>query len=268
MSTLVIKFGGTSVGTAARVRAAARRVAAHVRAGRRVVVVVSATGRETDRILERISAVAPTGTSRSGPPALDGGHAREVDRALATGEDRSAALLAAALWRIGVPARSLRGGEAGVYAAGGFGAGRVASVATRELVALLDAGTVPVVSGFQGVRSDGETVTLGRGGSDISAVAIAAALGGACDIVTDVHGVFDRDPNEDARARRFRTLDHAALVRITEQGARVVHPLAARLAADRNVPLRVHHYRAPSRGGGTRVVPAADTLALRSGGAA
>lgn len=242
---LVFKFGGTSVGTPARIRRAARRVAAHVRRGRRVVVVVSAMGRATDRVVRLLAAVAAGG--RPDP--------READRALATGEDLSAALLAAALVSLGVPARSLRGGEAGVRAEGGFCGGRVAAVETAALAALLDAGVVPVVSGFQAARADGETVTLGRGGSDTSAVALAAALGPAeCHVVTDVPAVFDRDPALDAGARPVAEMDHLALVLLAESGARVMHPEAARLALAHGVPLRVYGHGAPLSGRGGTVV--------------
>lgn len=240
---LVIKFGGTSLGSPARIRRAARRVAAHVRRGRSVAVVVSAIGGTTDRIVRVLSAVG------GGRP--DG---READRALATGEDLSAALLAAALIELGVPARSLRGGEAGVWAEGGFCGGKIEDVDPAPLRRLLAAGTVPVVSGFQGTRDDGETVTLGRGGSDTSAVALAAALGAECHVVTDVDAVYDRDPRAHADARRLSRIDPLALVVLAEGGARVVHPVAARLALERGVPLRVYHHRAPLSGrGGTRV---------------
>ena len=244
-ATLVIKFGGTSLGTPARVRLAARRVAAHVRRGRRVVVVVSAMGQATDRIVRLLAQVSPRG--RPEP--------READRALATGEDLSAALLASALIGLGVPARSLRGGEAGVRAEGGFCGGWIGHVDPRPLRELLDGGVVAVVSGFQGEREDGETLTLGRGGSDTSAVAIAAALGAPCHIVTDVDAVFDHDPNADLDARRLAVLSHAELARLAEGGARVVHADAARLALRYAVPLSVYHFRAPLSGRtGTRVI--------------
>jgi aspartate kinase len=177
-----------------------------------------------------------------------------VDRALATGEDRAAALLAIALWRRGVSARSLRGGEAGIEAEGEFGGGVVMRVTPAGLRRLLDAGVVPVVSGFQGVRGDGETITLGRGGSDISAVVVAAALGAECHIIKDVAGVYDRDPNIHPDARRFDSLGYGDLLRLAESGARVVHPAAARLAASARVPLRIYHFAAPPGApGGTRV---------------
>lgn len=246
MSTgpLVIKFGGTSLGSPARIRRAARRVAGHLRRGRQTVVVVSAMGSATDRIVRLLASVS------GGRP--DG---READRALATGEELSAALLAAALAGLGVEARSLRGGEAGVWAEGGFCGGQIEDVDPARLRRLLAAGTVPVVAGFQAVRDDGETVTLGRGGSDTSAVAIAAALGPAeCHIVTDVVAVHDRDPRLHADARPIREIDPLALVVLAEGGAQVVHPTAARLALERGVPLRVYHHRAPLSGGGGTLV--------------
>jgi len=247
--TIVLKFGGTSVGSAARVRIAARRVRAHVRRGRRVVVVVSAAGQATDRILAGLERLVSPNSGAWGDVA------REIDRALATGEDRSAAMLAAALRGIGTPARSLRGGEAGVLVEGDFGAGRIVAVDTEPLRRLLERGVVPVVSGFQGVRADGETLTLGRGGSDTSAVAIAEALGAECHIVTDVDAVYDRDPRIDPDARPFETLDYASLVALVDAGAKVVHPAAARIAARSGVPLRVYHFRAPLAATGTRIAP-------------
>jgi len=237
MRPLVIKFGGTSLGTPARIRLAARRVRAHVSRGSAVAVVVSATGHTTDRILRWVDAVAgdPHGRGR-----------REVDRALATGEELSAALFGAALAVLGVPCVSLRGGEAGVVAGGEFGAGRIVEVRPYPLRAYLRRGTVPVIAGFQGTRTDGETVTLGRGGSDISAVAIAAALGRApCHIVTDVDAVYARDPRLDATAPALPTLTHGDLLLLAEAGAQVVHHEAARLAHGLDVPLRIYSYRAP-----------------------
>jgi aspartate kinase len=252
---LVLKFGGTSLASPARLRVAARRVRGHLRRGRQVVVVVSAQGDSTDRLLRRVAALGPAvpgGAPRDAARAS--ARAREVDRALATGEDRSAALLAAALWAIGVAARSLRGGEAGIRAEGAFGGGGIRHVASGRLRRVLEAGSVPVVSGFQGERADGETVTLGRGGSDTSAVAIAAALDAECHIVTDVEAVCDRDPNVHADARRLPRLSHRALVALVERGAQVVHPAAASLAAFAGVSLRVYHFRAPLSGrGGTWV---------------
>lgn len=232
---VVLKFGGTSLLTTARVRRAARRVAGRVAGGTPVAVVVSARGHATDRILSEFARLGRAGTAD-----------RETDRALATGEDLSAAFLAAALSALGVRAVSLRGAEAGIRAEGPFGSGRLAKVEPRRLRALLAAGVAPVISGFQGGRADGETVTLGRGGSDTSAVALAIALGAAvCEIVTDVAAVFDRDPRLHPGARPLSSLSHAGLLRLSERGAEVVHPEAARLAERSGVPLRVYSFRAP-----------------------
>jgi aspartate kinase len=198
-------------------------------------------------------------------PGTDTERARELDRALATGEDRSTALLAATLWGLGVAARSLRGGEAGVRAEGGFGTGRIVMVDPRPIHHLLDQGVVPVVSGFQGRRSDGETVTLGRGGSDTTAVAIAAALGAICHLVSDVPAVYDRDPNRDPSAHPFASLGHGELVALIDGGERVIHPSAAELARDASVPLRLYHFRAPLAGSGTRIEAAPAGVAADNG---
>ncbi len=164
-SILVIKFGGTSLGTPARIRLAARRIRAHLRRGRSPVVVASAMGHTTDRILRLMEACGgATGN-------------RETDRALATGEALASALLAGVLRSRGVPSVSLSGGEAGFIGAGEFGAGRIARIDCGPIRRLLAAGQVPVIAGFQATRPDGETVTLGRGTSDLTAVALAAALG-------------------------------------------------------------------------------------------
>jgi len=236
--TVVVKFGGTSLGTPARIRRASRRAAALAASGRRVVAVVSAMGHTTDHILETLGDLE---NRRVGGPA-----GREADRALATGEDLSAALLAAALHGIGVGARSLRGGEAGVRAGGDFGAARLLRVDARGLRALLSRGVVPVVAGFQGEREDREVATLGRGGSDTSAVAIAAALGPAtCLIVTDVDAVYDHDPQRHPDARPLRRLSHDQLFDLARTGAQVVAAEAAQLARTHGVPLRVVAYDAP-----------------------
>lgn len=236
---IVLKFGGTSLATPARVRRAARRVRAHVRAGSRVVTVVSATGDTTDRILRRLHAVAP---------AVAGHGSRESDRALATGELLSAALFAAALDAHGVEAASLSGAEAGLSAEGAFGKASLAALDARRIRGLLAHGVVPVVAGFQAARADAETVTIGRSGSDATAVFLAGMLEAeACHIITDVDAVCDSDPRENPGARRLPQLTHAALVQITESGAEVVQCAAARLAETFGTRLYVYHFNAPFR---------------------
>jgi aspartate kinase len=244
---LVVKFGGTSLGTPARMRRAARRVAGYARDGRDVVVVVSAMGRRTDQILRWVSDLCG--------PTRPAASARDVDRAVATGEELSAGLMSAALGAWGVRAAAMRGAEAGIRVAGDFGAGRIGEVNPRRVRALLSEGVIPVIAGFQGERDDGELVTLERGGSDITAVALAAALGSApCHVVTDVDAVYAADPRVDPGAERFTNLTHDEMLALAEAGAHVLHSGAARLAHARNVPLRVYSYRAPlRRPGGTRV---------------
>ncbi len=241
--TLVVKFGGTSLGSPARVRHAARRLELLAGVGYLPIAVVSASGHTTDRLLRRFEQV-------TGGCAL----AREQDRALATGELLSAALLAAALGARGVPAVSLGAACAGIEAEGSFGAGVPVRLATDRIRRALLAGQVPVVAGFQGVLADGELVTFGRGGSDTTAVFLAGELNAECHIITDVDGVYDRDPRIARSALRFDSLSHAALAEITESGAQVVHPEAARIAARRAIPLRIYHFAAPiRRPGGTLV---------------
>ena len=243
---LVIKFGGTSLATPARIRRAALRVRAHYRAGHRVVVVVSAMGHTTDRLLRMLALSAPKS---------EGAAAREIDRALATGEELSAATVAAALIALDVPALSMRGGEAGLIATGSFGHGNLQDLRRDRLQSLVSAGVVPVVAGFQAVRPDGQTITLGRGGSDTTAVFLAGALRARqCHIVTDVAGVCDADPRVHHGARLYEQLSFLDLIRIVDGGAHVVHPRAARFARDFRVPLHIYRFDSPiKRPGGTVV---------------
>lgn len=266
---LVLKFGGAALAGTARLRLAAARVEALVRAGRVPVVVVSATGRSTDRLLVRGGRLAP-GTAPEGPAgsdpdpgregldAADPAVRREWDRLLATGESRAAALLALALARRGLAARSLAGGEAGIQVLPDGDA----VVDPTPLRVLLDRGWIPVVAGFQGVDRHGETRTLGRGGSDLTAVALAQALQAReCVLVKDVRGIYPPDPADPRRPRPgsapLRSLSPEALEALAGQGARVVQLAAARRAREAGVCLRFHHYRAhPLRPGGTVVAEA------------
>ena len=239
-SLLVLKFGGAALGTPGRIRRAARRITMLRAKGHDLVVVASALGHTTDRLLaltEKAVGHQPSATSL-----------RELDRILATGEDLAAALLAAAITAQGSSARSLRGGEAGLLATGEHGAGVLKDLALSPLLDLLRAQVVPVVSGFQAVRvRDWETVTLGRGTSDLTAVFLAARLGAAeCHLVKDVAGVFDLDPNRYAHARRHETLSYEALEQIAAE-AQIVHPGAAALAREHGVHLRIYGYQAPFR---------------------
>ncbi len=219
---LILKFGGTALGTPRRILVAARRLAAWRRLGYRVVAVTSATGGTTDRLIERLAAAGAD--PREAPT-------RETDAALATGELLSSALVAAAMGGLGVLARSYSGRAAGLLASGPWGAGRLDGFQESELAAALEHGTVPVVAGFQAGTRAGDRITLGRGASDLSAVFLAARLRArACHIITDVPGVFERDPRECAQAGPIAQLSAQELTRLAESGAEVVQPAAARLA--------------------------------------
>jgi aspartate kinase len=254
-SLLILKFGGAALGTPGRIRRAARRVSALCAKGHDLVVVASALGSSTDRLLAFAEKVrspesevrgdrSHASTPDLGPRTSD----REQDRILATGEDLAAALLAASISAQGRAARSLRGGEAGLLAIGDFGSGVLQDLALSPLLDLLRAQVVPVVSGFQAIRiTDGETLTLGRGTSDLTAVFLAAKLGAAeCHLVKDVDGVYDVDPNQFAHARRHERLSYEALEAITAE-AQIVHAGAAALAREHGVHLRIYGYKAPFR---------------------
>jgi aspartate kinase len=230
---IILKFGGASLGTPGRIRRAARRVASFRSRGHDVVVVVSAIGETTDRLLRLVDRV-------------EGASDRELDRILATGEDLSAALLATAITARGRAARSLRGGEAGLIARGEHGQGELLDLALSPILDLLRAQVVPIVSGFQAVRlEDGETVTLGRGTSDLTAVFLAARLGAAeCHLVKDVDGVYDVDPNRFGDARRHASLNYRDLEAIAAE-SQIVHAGAAALARESQVHLRIYGYKAP-----------------------
>lgn len=254
---IVLKFGGISLGSSRRIRRAARRLLAWRRAGHRVLAVVSATGHATDNIVRRLSAVGAD--PRDAPGS-------ETDRALATGELLSAALVAAAVQALGAPAQSLSGRRAGLLATGAWGAGVLESLDPAPLERILSGDVLPVVAGFQAGTFSGDLITLGRGSSDLSAVFLAARLGaGECHIVTDVPGVFERDPRIDPAARWLERLTPAGLVSLTESGAEVVHRKAARLALEESVPLRVYRWDADLRGRpGTLIASADRTVGLAS----
>lgn len=239
MTNLVQKFGGTSLGGVEEVARAARTVAAAYRRGDRVAVVVSARGHTTDELL-KLAAL----TSAERP-------AREIDQLLATGEVASAALMAMALAALGVPAVSLTGAQAGISAAGPHGAGMIAEVDPRPITSLLDRGAVAVVAGFQGADGLGNVLTLGRGGSDTTAVALAAALDARCEIYTDVDGIYTGDPRLVPQARLLPLITAPVMAEMAFAGARVMHSRAVELAALTNVEL---HVRNSSAGGpGTTV---------------
>jgi aspartate kinase len=227
---LVQKYGGSSVGSVERIAAVVARIARDRAAGFDVVAVVSAMGDTTDDLLALASSV----TGGALPSA------REQDALLATGEIQSAALLAMALIARGTDAVSLSGAQAGISADGTYGKGRIAGIEPKRVRAELDAGRVVIVAGFQGVSEGSETTTLGRGGSDTSAVALAAALGAdRCQIFTDVRGVYTADPRAVPAARQLSVVGYEEMLELANQGAQVMQTRAVELGWVNNVAIEV-----------------------------
>jgi aspartate kinase len=228
MALLVHKYGGTSVGSLERIEAVAARVARHCAEGHRVVVVVSAMSGETNRLQAL---------------GLDlGGQAvpREMDVLLASGEQASAALTAIALKGLGVPAQSFLADQLPIRTDSAHTRARIEHIATEALCDALDGGVVPVVAGFQGLAVDGSITTLGRGGSDTTAVALAAALkADECQIYTDVDGVYTTDPRVVSSARRLPRVTFEEMLEMASLGSKVLHPRSVEFAGKYGVPVRV-----------------------------
>ena len=215
----VQKYGGTSLADTSRILAAARRAAELAKAGHKVVLVVSAQGDTTDMLIEK---AAQVNRRRA---------AREMDAYLAAGEQMSAGLMSMALGALGCVSVSLTGWQAGIHTDGVHGNARILSVDTARIRRELDAGKVVVVAGFQGVDPGGDVTTLGRGGSDTTAVALAAYLkADKCQIFTDVDGVYDRDPRLFADAARFERISYEKMMALIENGAQVLHDRSVELA--------------------------------------
>jgi aspartate kinase len=228
MALIVQKYGGTSVGSVARIRAVAAQVHALVRAGNQVAVVVSAMGDSTDRLIELARELCPD------PDA------REMDALLATGEMVSTALLAMALGRSGCAARSWNALQLPIDTKGPPGRARIERVGCEQLKQDLAAGVVPVVAGFQGRGENGDITTIGRGGSDTTAVALAVALkADECQILTDVDGVYTTDPRMVPEARRLPVVSFEEMLELAGQGSRVLHLRSVEFAARYGMKLRV-----------------------------
>ncbi len=224
----VQKYGGTSLADADRIHAAARRIARLAEQGAQVVVVVSAQGDTTDTLISRAQAVNPRG------------NAREMDMCLATGEQFSAGLMAMAIGALGIPAVSLTGWQAGIRTDGTHGNARITALQNDRIRQELEQGNVVVVSGFQGVDAQEDITTLGRGGSDTTAVALAAFLkGDLCQIFTDVDGVYDRDPRKYPDATRFGRLSYDKMLKLIDSGAQVLHDRSVLFARDFGIQIEV-----------------------------
>src|SRR5438874_4761096 len=227
-SLVVQKYGGSSLATAERIRAAALRVSRTAATGRPVIVVVSAMGDTTDELIELAYQVAPRPNER------------ELDMLLSTGETVSATLMAMALHDLHQPAVSLTGGQAGIRSTRVFSRARITDIHPARISAELTHGKVVIVTGFQGVTDEQDITTLGRGGSDTTAVALACALGAErCDIYTDVEGIFTADPRIVTSARKLSQIGYEEMLELAQLGARVMHPRAVELAELYDMPIQV-----------------------------
>ena len=227
-----MKFGGTSMGDLERIRRAARIVAAEAAAGKQVAVVVSAMAGKTN---ELVAWTDGAGRPGQGVPLSDD----EYDIVVASGEQVTAGLLALTLRNMGLNARSWMGWQIPILTDDAHGRARIEDVPGDVLGAAIDAGEIAVVPGFQGVSRAGRITTLGRGGSDTSAVAVAAALNCPCDIYTDVDGVYTTDPRIESRARRLEKISYEEMLEMASLGARVLQTRSVELAMAKRVPLRV-----------------------------
>lgn len=254
MALIIQKFGGSSVGTIERIKHVAQIIAQAVGQGHQVIVVVSAMGDETDRLLALLNQ-----TTSEVPP-------REYAALLASGEQASSALVAAALTAIGISAQSYNAFQIKLCTELAYCKARVSHVDQAILERCLQQGIVPVVTGFQGINDMNELTTLGRGGSDITAVALSAFLkANECQIFTDVDGVFSVDPNLVADAQLLNNITYDEMLAFASLGARVLQPNSVEMARKYNVPLRVLSSFHPAEGTLIRPTQAGDQAFSVSG---
>jgi aspartate kinase len=234
---IVQKFGGTSVGSIERIQNVANRVIEEVNNGNKVVVVVSAMGKTTDELVHLAKQIAKNPSKR------------EMDMLLTTGEQVSIALLAMALKEKGYEAVSLTGWQAGIETETVHGNARIMNIDTRRITNYLNEGKIVVVAGFQGITESKEITTLGRGGSDTTAVALAAALkADKCDIYTDVTGVYTTDPRYVKAARKLQAISYDEMLELANLGAGVLHPRAVEFAKNYQITLEVRSSMERERG--------------------
>ena len=228
MPLIVLKFGGSSVANAERVRNVARIIADTCRAGNDVVVSVSAQGKTTDELIAKAREIAP------------GPQKRELDVLLSAGEQMSASLLAMAVQELGCPAVSLLGWQAGIQTTSAYSAARIKNIRTERMQAELGRKNVVIVAGFQGICKYDDITTLGRGASDTTAVALAAALrADVCKIYTDVEGVYTTDPRKVPEARKLSEISYDEMLELATLGAKVLHNRSVEMAKKYNVELEV-----------------------------
>ncbi|MDR3560427.1 MAG: aspartate kinase [Negativicutes bacterium] len=228
MALVVKKFGGSSVATPEKMLAVARRVLNDKSDEDRVVVVVSAMGDTTDELISLAKAVASSTIGR------------EMDMLLSTGEQASIALLAMSFEKLGHPAVSLTGFQAGIATSGAYGKAKITGIRPDRVFRELDQGKIVVVAGFQGMSAEGDITTLGRGGSDTTAVALAGALkADVCEIYTDVDGIYSADPRVEGKARRMQEVTYNEMLEMARLGAVVMQPRAVEMGKHYAVPIHV-----------------------------
>lgn len=245
MAVIVQKYGGTSVGSLDRIEAVAENIIKTRQQGHQVVVVLSAMSGETNRLLAMAHSLDKQPSSR------------ELDMLLATGEQTSIALLAIALIQRGYSAVSLLAHQIGIFTDNHFGRARIKNIETKRLLQSLEQEQIVLVAGFQGVDSEGNITTLGRGGSDTSAVAIASALGASeCQIFTDVDGIYTADPRIEPCARKIHSISFDEMLAMASLGAKVLHNRSVEYAMKHHLPIRV--LSSFNKGDGTKVLDTND----------
>ncbi|MBI9013519.1 MAG: aspartate kinase [Clostridiales bacterium] len=225
--TTVLKFGGTSVATIDQIKNIAQNINDRHCQGEQLLIVVSAMGKSTDRLLKMIHEISTTPSKR------------ELDMLLATGEQVTIPLLSTALKELGCNAISLTGAQAGIQTTDHHAKARIESIASELILKHLEAGTIVVVAGFQGISATGDITTLGRGGSDTTAVALAASLKAKCEIYTDVDGIYTIDPRYNSKARKLHTISYVEMLEMASLGANVLETRAIEMAHKFKVPLYV-----------------------------
>src|SRR5262244_1998511 len=234
---IVQKYGGSSVADPEKIKSVARRVAESAAQGHRMVVVVSAMGKTTDGLLDLAAAISPSPDPR------------EMDMLLATGEQVTIGLLAMALQSLGHPARSFTGPQVGMVTDDAHTEARIRRITAERIQTALAAGKITVVAGFQGTTEAGDITTLGRGGSDLTAVALAAALkADVCEIFTDVDGVYTADPNVVPEARKLARISYDEMLEMASLGAKVLQSRSVEFATKYGVPVHVRSTFKPDPG--------------------
>ncbi|HBC98103.1 MAG TPA: aspartate kinase [Clostridium sp.] len=249
MAVIVQKYGGSSVGTPEKIKSVAKSVVNRVKKGNKLVVVVSAMGDTTDNLIALAKKIT------------DNPDKRELDALLSTGEMRSCALLAMAIKDLGYDAVSYTAYQISIKTSGQYGKSLIDDIDEAKIKKALNGGKIVIAAGFQGVNTEGDVTTLGRGGSDTTAVAIAVKLRGTCEIYTDVDGIYSVDPREYKNAKKLREIDYEEMLELSSLGAQVMHSRSIELAQKYNIPVYVGLSNSNIRG---TVIKGVDDVNLES----